>query len=147
MPDWAWISTGKLSYAYSVIQNAKFDLGLSAGVHLTDFKTSIAVTGLGVAESAELLAPLPVFGLRGTWAITPKLFLKGNLDVFAISIDDTRGRFTDALVALEYDAFEHFGVGIGYNRVYMNIEADGDNFKGEAGAGFRAILLYGKLFF
>jgi len=65
----------------------------------------------------------------------------------AISIDDIRGRFTDALVALEYDAFEHFDVGIGYNRVHMNIKADGDKFNGEVGAGFRAILLYGKLFF
>ncbi len=137
----------KASYAYSVIQNAKFDLGLSAGLHLMDFKTSIAVTGLGVSESAKLLAPLPVLGLRGTWAITPKFFLKGNLDVFAISIDDISGRFTDALVALEYDAFEHVGVGIGYNRVYMSIEANGDKFNGEVGAGFGAVLVYGKLFF
>ena len=89
---------------------------------------------------------MPVFGLRGTWAITPKFFLKGNLDVFAISIDDTRGTFTDALVAFEYDAFEHFGVGIGYNRVYMNVEADGEKFRGEVGAGFGAIMVYGKLF-
>lgn len=137
----------KASYAYSVIQNAKFDLGLSAGLHLMDFKTSIAVTGLGVSESATLLAPLPIFGLRGTWAITPKVFLKGNLDVFAISIDDTSGRFADALVALEYNAFEHIGVGIGYNRVYMSIKADGDKFSGEAGAGFGAVMVYGKLFF
>ena len=137
----------KASYAYSVIQNAEFDLGLSAGLHLMDMKSSIAVTGLGVSESAELLAPLPVLGLRGAWAITPTVFLKANLDVFAISIDDTRGRFTDALVALEYNAFEHFGVGIGYNRVYMNIKADGDKFDGEAGAGFGAVMVYGKLFF
>ncbi len=137
----------KASYAYSVIQNAEFDLGLSAGLHLMDMKSSIAVTGLGVSDSAELLAPLPVFGLRGTWAITPKLFLKGNLDVFAISIDDTSGRFTDALLALEYNASEHIGVGIGYNRVYMNIEADGEKFDGEAGAGFGAVMVYGKLFY
>lgn len=137
----------KASYAYSVIQNAKFDLGLSAGVHLMDFKTSITATGLGASESAKLLAPLPVLGVRGTWAITPTVFLKGNLDVFAISVDDTSGTFTDALVAFEYDAFEHFGVGIGYNRVYMNIEADGDKFNGEAGAGFGAVLVYGKVFF
>lgn len=137
----------KASYAYSVIQNAKFDLGLSAGAHVMDFKTSVAATGLGASESAELLAPLPVLGMRGTWAITPTVFLKGNVDVFAISVDDTRGRFTDALVALEYNAFEHFGFGVGYNRVYMNVEADGDKFKGEAGAGFGAFMLYGKLFF
>ncbi len=137
----------KASYAYSVIHNAKFDLGLSAGLHVLDFKSSISATGLGVSESAKLLAPLPVLGVRGTWAVTPSVFLKANVDVFAISIDDTRGTFTDALVALEYDAFEHFGVGIGYNRVYMNIKADGDKFKGEVGAGYGAVMVYGKLFF
>ena len=137
----------KASYAYSVIQNARFDLGLSAGLHVMDLKSRISATGLGVSESAEILAPLPVFGLRGTWAITPSVFLKANVEVFVISIDDTRGRFTDALVALEYDAFEHFGIGIGYNRVYMNIEADGDRFQGEVGAGFGAVMVYGKLFF
>ncbi len=51
------------------------------------------------------------------------------------------------LVALEYDAFEHVGVGIGYNRGYMSIKAEGDKFSGEAGAGFGAVLVYGKLFF
>jgi hypothetical protein len=137
----------KASYAYSAIQNAEFDLSLSAGLHLMDFKTSIAVTGLGASESAELLAPLPVLGIRGAWAITPSVFLKANVDVFAISIDDTSGRFTDALVALEYNAFEHFGFGIGYNRVYMNIKAEGDKFKGEIGAGYGAVMVYGKLFF
>lgn len=137
----------KASYAYSVIQNAEFDLGLSAGLHVMDMKSSISVTGGGISESAELLAPLPVLGMRGTWAITPTVFLKANVDVFTIRVDDTRGRFTDALVALEYDAFEHFGVGIGYNRVSMNIEADGDKFRGEVGAGYGAVMVYGKIFF
>ncbi len=141
------ITVYKASYAYSVVQNAKIDLGLSAGLHLMDIKSRISVSGGGVSESAELLAPLPVLGLRGTWAITPSVFLKANVDVFALSIGDVSGRFTDALVALEYDAFEHFGVGIGYNRVYLNIKAEGDNLDGEIGAGYGAVMIYGKLFF
>ena len=94
-----------------------------------------------------MLAPLPVVGLRATWAITPKFFLKGNLDYFQITIDDISGRFTDALIAVEYDAFEHFGVGIGYNRVFMSVEGSSNNFNGEVDAGFGALLLYGKAFF
>lgn len=137
----------KASYAYSVIQNAEFDLGLSAGLHMMDMKSKITATALGASESSELLAPLPVLGIRGTYAITPAVFLKANLDVFTISIDDTRGRFTDALVAFEYDAFDHYGFGIGYNRVYMNIKADGDKFTGAVGAGYGAVMFYGKLFF
>ena len=101
-------------------------------------------TNIGSREKAEKRAIAKEW--RAPYAITPTVFLKANVDIFAISIDDIRGRFTDALVALEYDAFEHFGVGIGYNRVYMNIKADGDKFRGEVGAGYGAVMIYGKFF-
>ncbi len=137
----------KASYSYSVIQNARFDVGLAAGLHILDLEESITAEGVGNSESSTLLAPLPVLGLRGDWAMTPRVFLKANVDVFAVSVEGTRGRLTDALVAVEYDAFKHFGVGLGYNYVSMLVRGDKDDFRGEIGASYGAIMLYGKLFF
>ena len=137
----------KASYSYSVVQNSRFDVGLSAGLHVMDIETKIVAEKIGKSESADLLAPLPVLGLRGDWAMTPKWLLRGKVDVFAVSVDGTRGRFTDGLIAVEYDAFEHFGVGLGYNRVSMRIIGNKSDFRGEIGAGYGAVMLYGKLFF
>jgi len=137
----------KASYSYSVVQNSRFDVGLAAGLHVLDMKESIVAEGVGISESSTFLAPLPVLGVHVDWAIRPNVFLKANIDVFAVSIDSTRGRLTDALVALEYNAFEHFGVGLGYNYVSMLVRGDNEDFRGEFGISYGAVMLYGKLYY
>ena len=137
----------KASYSYSVVQNSRFDVGLAAGLHILDLKESIAAEGAGISEFSKFLAPLPVLGLHVDWAITPSVFLKSNIDVFAVSVDSTRGRLTDGLVALEYNAFKHFGVGLGYNYVSMLVKGDKENFRGEIGISYGAVMLYGKLYY
>ena len=137
----------KASYSYSVIQNSRFDVGLAAGLHVLDLKESIAAEGAGISESSTFLAPLPVLGLHVDWAIRPSVFLKANIDVFALSVDSTRGRLTDGLIALEYNAFKHFGVGLGYNYVSMLVRGDKEDFRGEVGISYGAVMLYGKLYY
>lgn len=137
----------KASYSYSVIQNSRFDVGLAAGLHVLDLKESIAAEGAGISESSTLLAPLPVLGLHVDWAITPSVFLRSNIDFFAVSVDSTGGRLTDGLIALEYNAFKHFGVGLGYNYVSMLVKGDKEDFRGEIGISYGALMLYGKLYY
>jgi len=137
----------KASYSYSVIQNSRFDVGLAAGLHVLDLKESIAAEGAGISESSTFLAPLPVLGLRVDWAITPSVFLKSNIDFFALSVDSTRGHLTDGLIALEYNAFKHFGVGLGYNYVSMLVRGDKEDFQGEVGISYGAVMLYAKLYY
>jgi hypothetical protein len=137
----------KASYTYSIVQNSRLDVGLSAGLHILEWESRVAAETIGLTQSSELLAPLPVLGVRGNWAITPVFFLRASVDVFALSVDGSGGRLTDGLIAVEYDAFKHFGVGLGYNRVSMRITGDKDDLFGEIGAEYGAVMLYGKLFF
>jgi hypothetical protein len=141
------IAVYKVSYSYSVVQNSRFDVGLAAGLHVLDLKESIAAEAVGISESSTFLAPLPVLGLHVDWAIRPSVFLKANIDIFAVSVDSTRGRLTDGLVALEYNAFKHFGVGFGYNYVSMLVKGDKEGFRGEVGISYGAVMLYGKLYY
>jgi hypothetical protein len=137
----------KASYSYSVVQNSRFDVGLAAGLHVLDLKESITTEGAGLSESSTFLAPLPVLGLHVDWAVRPSVFIKANIDVFSVSIDSTRGRLTDGLVAVEYNAFEHFGVGLGYNYVSMLVRGNKEEFRGEVGISYGAVMLYGKLYY
>ncbi len=137
----------KASYSYSVVHNSRLDVGFSAGLHILEWESQIAAETIGLTQSSKLLAPLPVLGVRGNWAITPVFFLKVNVDVFALSVEGTGGRLTDGLIAIEYDAFKHFGVGLGYNRVSMHITGDKDDLFGEIGAEYGAVMLYGKFFY
>jgi len=137
----------KASYSYSVIQNSRFDVGLAAGLHVLDLKENIDAEGVGISESSTFLAPLPVLGVRADWAIRPSVFLRANIDIFAVSVDSTRGRLTDGLVAIEYNAFKHFGFGLGYNHVSMLVRGNKEDFQGEVGISYGAVMLYGKLYY
>ena len=40
-------------------------------------------------------SPFPMFGLRGTWQLTSRLFARGNIEYFTISEGDIDGELID----------------------------------------------------
>lgn len=57
------------------------------------------------------------------------------------------GRFFKSLAALEYMLFENFGVGLGYNLFYIDVEVDGSKFLGEVDYKFQGVNVFGVLRF
>ena len=141
----------KGAYSYSFFQNEHFDIAASFGLYTADLSFGLATSG-GIAEYEALTAPFPVLGLRGIFAFTDKLFLKQSIDFFWIALDSYYGRIIDFNMALEYNLFKYFGIGVGYDMVKVKIEADGTDFAGSRFRGtvaydFGGIQLYGKLYF
>ena len=136
----------RADYTYSVYQDEKWDLGLSLGVHAIDAEVSVTANNLGLTASADAIAPLPVAGLEASYAITPRWFLKGRSDFLYVKFSDYEGHLVDAIFSLEYDFLDYAGVGIGYNYVDINIEADDDDFIGELNYSYGIFLAYLKLF-
>ncbi len=67
----------KASYAYSFFQDDRFDLAASFGLFVVPLEYEFESQGFNqIYEQDSITAPLPVIGLRGDFAITPKL-LKG----------------------------------------------------------------------
>ena len=141
-----------LAYTYSFFQDDRFDLGASVGFHIMDIGLKLTISALGTAEEEKITAPLPVLGLRGTFALTPRLFLKQSIEFFYLEIDNFKGLLTDINLALEYNAWKHVGLGIGYNTMRLNIEADGKDypeidFIGNLEFTYGGIQLYAKVYF
>jgi hypothetical protein len=88
-----------------------------------------------------------VLGLRGAWAITPNLFLKGSFNVFAISADETSGKLRDGSLAIEYDFLKNFGIGVGYNRVLMDLNTEGNRFDTKIDQNYGGVIIYGNILF
>ncbi|MGB5641860.1 MAG: hypothetical protein WBO16_02075, partial [Gammaproteobacteria bacterium] len=61
----------KLGYNYSFYHSPKVELSLSAGLNITDYELSFRNLAGDKAEAAGVTVPLPVFGLRMGYAITP----------------------------------------------------------------------------
>ena len=140
------------AYSYSLFQDERIDLGLSAGVYVAPIKIRISSSNTGTAEEETITAPLPVVGLRFDFAITPKFFLKQNIDFFYLQYQNFQGSLFDAKIALEYNVWKHLGFGIAYDYLRIQVKAEGQDYPGLDMAGkiefgLGGLLLYGKFYF
>ena len=146
------LSIFKATYSYSFFQDDRFDLAASAGLFVIPIDYSIQATNLlDVYEADSVTAPLPVIGLRGDFAITPKLFFKTNIDFFYLEIDNYQGSIVDVRMAVEYNFFKNVGFGLGFEHVQVDVEAQGDSdlsdINGNIMFDYSGVLLYTKIYF
>ncbi|MCF8067847.1 MAG: hypothetical protein K9L30_04610 [Desulfobacterales bacterium] len=141
----------KGEYSYSFFQDERIDIAGSLGLFVMPLEIGINAAGSGYEEQ-EITAPLPTLGIRTDFAITPKLFLKQSIDVFYLEYDSFKGSLVDLLIAIEYNIWDHVGLGLGYNVFEFNLETEDEDypeidFTGEIGFHYNGLLLYGKIFF
>ncbi len=136
------------SYAWSFFKNENFDLGISGGLHVMGVDVKMEAVDLGEVQKTKFTAPLPVLGLRGSFALTPKWFIRQSFDYFYIKYGDYKGQLIDFNVALEWNALKYLGLGVGYNYVQLDLDYDGsDNFLSEINLAYGGVLLFGKIYF
>jgi len=106
----------KLAYLWSFYHSDKVELSVGGGIHLTDIGVNLeaSVTNNGVSASkADMLAPLPVVSLRLAYDVTPKFSWFWQAELFAISVGDWDGTYSDLQLGMEYQVLQNVGVGIG----------------------------------
>ena len=142
------------SYSYSIFQDDRIDLAVSAGLFVLPIRFKFEATGVveeSVAES--ITAPLPVVGFRADYAITPRIFFKNRVDFFYLEFNEFKGSLVDLFSLAEFRAFKHFGFGGGIGLSRLNIDAKEENvwpgidFVGNIRIEGAGLLLYGKYYF
>ncbi len=127
----------KAAYTFAPVIKDRGFVGLTAGLYVAQTELSLSQATLGTAEKEDLTAPLPVIGVRGQYAITDRIKLRGSLEVFGIETGDVSGHLYDFNIAADYGFGKRFAVGLAYNDVGMDIDAS------ESGRGFRGALDWG----
>jgi len=120
----------KIGYLWSFYHNDKVELAAGAGLHITSISVALDVeTTLGPLEAKNIKStiPLPVLSFGLTYHVTPKFMWYLKSEVFAISIDDWSGTYTDSTLAMEYRAWKNVGLGAGLGSNALKIiEEPGD---------------------
>jgi hypothetical protein len=143
----------RAAYSYSFFQDDRMDLAASIGLFVMPIKFEMSASGLGSKQGDfDFTAPLPALGLRGDFAITPRWMLRTNLDFFYLEYQSFRGLLVDTRVAVEYNPWEHFGFGLGFENFRVKLEAkDKDypsvDFQGVIKSQFLGVQLYARYFF
>ncbi len=138
----------KLGYVYSFYHSSKVELGISAGLNITKYDLKLEVDSGGKAEAANTTLPLPVFGLRMGYAITPKWYVHYVTESFFIDVEDKfKGALLNYELNTEYKLFKHFAIGAGFARIGMHGEIDDDNWRGAVTDTYSGMTLFGTFYF
>ena len=136
----------KADYTFAVLARDRGWFGVTAGLYVAETTLSLSQAALGRVETEDVTAPLPVFGLRGDYAINDRITLRGAAQWFGFESGDVEGRFTDLYIGADYGFGERMAVGLAYNRVSMNLGAVEDRgFDTRIDWGYDGLLLYFKL--
>lgn len=143
----------RFNYWWNFIAKRDWEVGVGLGVYWMRIKAGFAgrVTAgavefdESVEETVRVNFPPPLLGLRGAWAITPRLRLTGSAEVLYVPIDIFEGWIIDARLGLEWDIFDFMGLGLGYNFFNMGVEADLSPFTGSFDYRYHALV--GSLYF
>ena len=132
------IDTYMIEALYSVYKTDRAEILMGGGLHMFDFSASIkAKVSVGDQERTgqegtdDILAPLPNLRAQGFYAITPKWGLAGAVGWLSLNYGDYDGAFTYLHARTVYRITEHFGVGLGYQLVDVEVEYDGG--RGDSG--------------
>jgi len=143
------------TYSYAFWQNDRLRVALGLGIYAVPLRYEVDIETTGgqtVVEGADTTLPLPALALRGEFRLVDRLFLNAAVEGMYLEFNDFRGSLVDLNVGIEYRPWKHFGVGLGYNFMGVNVEGEGSSsdypgvdFVGEVDVRFSGLFLYGKL--
>jgi hypothetical protein len=135
-----------LAYEYVFLKRNSWELAGSFGLHTIKFEMDLQAEASGVqaALSNEVStgAPLPLFGLRGTWQLTKQLQVNAHAQYFTLSIDQYDGEVIDLRADATWMFTKHFGAGLGYNHFDFNVDIARPKFTGSLGWKYGGGLLF-----
>ena len=138
----------RLGYGYSFYHSDKAELTITAGLNITSYDLKFEDDTGAKSESADVTAPLPMFGLRMGYAITPKWSVHYVSEAFFIELDDTiKGAMINYELNTEYKLFKNFAIGAGLARIGTSVEVNDDDWKGKVSDSYRGYTVFGTLYF
>ena len=138
----------KVGYNYSFYHSPKVELSLTAGLNITSYDLEFRNSAGDKVETAGVSVPLPVFGLRMGYAITPRWYVRYVTEAFFIEIEDAfRGALLNFELNTEYKIFKNFSLGIGLARLAIDADIDDDGWNGRVTDSYRGFTAFGTFYF
>ena len=125
------------------------DTGIGVGLHRLEFEASASGTIIinGMSQSGEKRVvdaqfPLPNVGAWYAWSPSDNWALSGRIDWLDVTVGDYSGRIINSSVGVNYQVFDHFGVGLGYQWFSLELEVRKDGWNGDLSTRYSGGFLY-----
>jgi hypothetical protein len=118
----------KVGYLWSFHRTDKVEMGVGAGLHITrlsfDLDASVTTPPSQSVQDTQTTLPLPVISLIIKYNVTPKFHWYAKSEVFALRFDNYSGTFSDVTLGMEYRAWRHVALGVGFTTSSLDIEEE-----------------------
>jgi hypothetical protein len=125
----------RASVGYSFFKRRDKEVGVGFGVHVAGIKSSVEAAGVA-GKAADVLAPLPVLNLYGTFALTNEWAVRFRLDWFSLNYDAYSGYLRSTAVDVLYRPFRDVGFGLGLRSFVLDVEIDDSDWRGRSRTTF-----------
>jgi hypothetical protein len=133
----------KVFFSRIISTGDKHEFTGGLGVHLLDVSAYLEgnvmsnMGGLTLQRSeVTVVAPLPNIGLFYIYAPTEKLSFSARVDWFGITIGNIDGSLWNVSPGINYQFFKHLGLGLSYKFIKVDVNVDGDKWKGNFNMSF-----------
>jgi hypothetical protein len=121
----------RVSAGYSFFKRRDKELGIGLGLHVAGVKASLQAAGVG-SEAADVLAPLPVLNLYGSFALTDEWAVRMRMDWFSLASGNFSGDIRNTAIDVLYQPFRHVGFGLGIRNLVLDVKIDDPDWTGRA---------------
>lgn len=115
----------------------KQEFGLGLGIHWLEIGAWIegnaVINGAPAGfrrESVKAEAPLPNIGAFYLYSFSPKWAFRARLDWLSAKVGDYDGTLTNVAAGINYQMFEHAGIGLSYNLFDLDLNVNKDGWHG-----------------
>jgi len=137
----------RLFFARRFESSERHEFGVGAGIHWLELgafvEGDVSIGGGGgsifARESVRGSAPLPNIGVWYMVSISPKWAFKGRLDWLDASIGDYRGALFNTSLGLNYQVFEHVGIGLNFNIFDLDLSVTKSGWRGRANSTYEGL--------
>jgi hypothetical protein len=131
-------------FGRSFDNRANVDTGIGLGLHWLEIGAFINpdVNTIGDLSAAKVSGPLPNFGAWYYYSPSPKWFLGGRLDWLDAKIDKYDGGITNVSAGVNYQLFQHVGIGVKYQLFRLNVNIDEDKWNGSVKLDYKGPFIY-----
>ncbi len=131
----------KLGYAYSFYHSPQVELALTAGISMTDYEFEYELVDGSSADTSKASGPLPMFGVRMSYAINRHWSLHYLSEVLFVDTSDAKGSFTNYELDIRYRFNERFMLGAGLTRFSFDITSEDPDWRGRIADTHQGILI------
>ncbi|MFT5501813.1 MAG: hypothetical protein ACI88G_001952 [Woeseiaceae bacterium] len=93
-------------------------------------------------ESVSAKGVLPNIGAWYRYSLTQKWVLTARYDWLSVAVGDYDGRLVNASAGVNYQMFDHFGVGLNYNYFELDVGVSSTDWVGTALTSYKGVFFY-----